>query len=143
MTTTTGPDLANLSVGDEIPTFSREGNYHAWNRYAAVNYEFVDFHMDDEKGHDAGYPTAIGMGNLQFAYLHVILRNWMGDDGRIAKIGCQFRSPSLRQVVVTAHGRITEIHEEGDEVFVDLDVWTENEDGKAQAPGTATVAFPK
>ncbi len=45
--------------------------------------------------------------------------------------------------MVTAHGKITAIRDEGAETIVDLDVWTENDSGQPMAPGSATVAIPK
>jgi hypothetical protein len=44
---------------------------------------------------------------------------------------------------VPAHGKITAIRDEGDEILVDLDVWTDNDSGQTMAPGSATVALPK
>ncbi len=134
---------SELTVGAEIPTFERATGLQNWNRYAAVNDEFVDFHMDDEAGRAAGFPTAFGMGNLQWSYLHSLLRAWIGDEGRILKLSCQFRSPNIRNQIVTAHGRITAVRDEGTETVVDLEVWTQNDSGQAMAPGTATVAIPK
>jgi MaoC like domain len=135
--------ISELTVGAEIPVFQRATGLQNWNRYAAVNDEFVDFHMDDEAGRAAGFATAFGMGNLQWSYLHSLLRNWIGDSGRIVQVACQFRSPNLRNQVVTAHGKITAIRTEGGETVVDLDVWTENDSGQAMAPGSATVVLPK
>ena len=132
-----------LAVGTEIPVLERPTGLHNWNRYAAVNHEFVDIHMDDEAGKAAGYPSAFGMGNLQWSYLHTLLRNWMGDDGRIVKLACQFRSANVKGQVVTAHGKITGVREDGgSEVLVDLEIWTDNDSGQVMAPGTATVALP-
>ncbi len=65
---------SELTVGTEIPVFQRATGLQNWNRYAAVNDEFVDIHMDDEAGRAAGFPTAFGMGNLQWSYLHSMLR---------------------------------------------------------------------
>lgn len=130
-----------IKVGDELPTFQRATGFHNWNRYAAVNDEFVPIHMDDEAGRAAGYPTVFGMGNLQWAYLHDLLRQWMGDDGRILRVGCQFRAPNIKGQTVTAHGTVTVVRDEGGQRIVDLDVWTEEQNGAKLAPGTATVAF--
>ena len=134
---------SELTVGAEIPVFQRATGLQNWNRYAAVNDEFVDIHMDDEAGRAAGFPTAFGMGNLQWSYLHSMLRSWIGEGGRIVHVQCQFRSPNIRNQVVTAHGKITAIRDEGAETIVDLDVWTENDSGQPMAPGSATVAIPK
>lgn len=132
-----------LAVGTEIPVLERTTGLHNWNRYAAVNHEFVDIHMDDDAGKAAGYPSAFGMGNLQWSYLHTLLRNWMGEEGRIVKLACQFRSANVKGQVVTAHGKITGVRDEGgSEVLVDLEIWTDNDSGQVMAPGTATVALP-
>jgi hypothetical protein len=128
--------------GDTIPPFERTTGFHNWNRYAAVNDEFVDIHMDDGAGQAAGYSGAFGMGNLQWAYLHNVLRDWVGEDGRIVRMACQFRGPNLRNTVVTARGTVTAVHSGDRETLIDLDVWTETEGGGKVAVGTATVAVP-
>src|SRR3978361_1448213 len=97
-------DTADVAVGDELPPFTRVTGFANWNRYAAVNDEFVPIHMDDEAGKAAGYPTAFGMGNLQWSYLHNVIREWGGADVRILKIACQFRAPNVKGQEVTAHG---------------------------------------
>jgi acyl dehydratase len=137
MTQTASP--ATAAVGDTLPVVVRETGLHNWNRYAAVNDEFVPIHMDDEAGRAAGYPTAFGMGNLQWSYLHNMLRSWLGDDGVITKLACQFRAPNTKGMTVTAHGVVAEVRDAGGVKEIDLEVWTEDGAGKKLAPGTATV----
>jgi acyl dehydratase len=137
MTQTTSARTA--AVGDTLPTFTRTTGFHNWNRYAAVNDEFVPIHMDDEAGRAAGYPTAFGMGNLQWSYLHNLLRGWLGDDGTITKLGCQFRAPNTKGMTITAYGVVTAIRDESGQRAIDLEIWTEDGDGNKLAPGTATV----
>jgi hypothetical protein len=36
----------DVEIGQEIPAFVRETDFMNWNRYAAVNEEFVYIHMD-------------------------------------------------------------------------------------------------
>jgi acyl dehydratase len=134
--------VRGLTVGEEIPTFVRSTGFANWNRFAAVNHEFVPIHMDDEAGREAGFPTAIGMGNLQWAFLHNMLRDWVGDGGQIERVSCQFRSPNSKGQTITAHGRIEEMRRKGNRIVVDLTVWTENQAGDQLAPGTATVSMP-
>ena len=131
---------SDAAIGDTLPEFTRETGLHNWNRYAAVNYEFVPIHMDDEAGKKAGHSGAIGMGNLQLAYLHNLLRSWIGEEARIKRIGCQFRSPNVRGQTLTARGVVKEIREAGAAREIDLEVWLENEEGTKLAPGSATVA---
>ena len=128
----------NVNVGDVVPTFVRQTEFANWNRYAAVNDEFVPIHMDDEAGAAAGNGGAFGMGNLQWAYLHNMLRSWVGENGEILSIEVQFRSPNVKGQTVTAKGVVTAV--DGD--VISLDVWTEQQEGTKLAPGTATVRLP-
>ncbi|OBY29353.1 hypothetical protein ACT18_23510 [Mycolicibacter kumamotonensis] len=130
-------------VGTEIPAFQRVTGPANWNRDAAVNDEFVAIHMEDEAGRAAGAPGAFGMGNLQWAYLHNMLRDWVGEEsGRIAAASCQFRGLNLKDEIVSAHGRVAGVRADGGKLLVDLDLWTQVQDGRILAKGTATVALP-
>jgi acyl dehydratase len=131
----------DVKAGDELPPFTRVTGLHNWNRYAAVNDEFVPIHMDDDAGRAAGYPTAFGMGNLQWAYLHNLIRDWLGEDGTIVSMECQFRAANTKGMTVTARGVVTAVRADGGRTLADLDVWTEDGDGNKLAPGSATVAL--
>jgi acyl dehydratase len=133
---------ADIVPGQELPRFTRTAGLAAWNRYAAVNHEFVPIHMDPEAGREAGYPGAIGMGFLQWSYLHNVLRAFVGGRGRIVRVACQFRAPALEGAVVTAGGTVRSVEASGDELRVELDLWARDESGRDLAPGSATVVFP-
>ena len=135
-----GPEGAQLVIGFVLTPFERGSGFHQWNRYAAVNDEFQDIHMDDDVGRAAGFDSAIGMGNLQFAYIHNLLREFGGEECRVIRLSCQFRKPSVKGDTVSAHGVITAIVP-GPEVLIDLDVWTENRSAEPLARGTATIAI--
>ncbi len=134
-------DANAIVAGLEIPSFTRTPGFHHWNRYAAVNSEFVDIHMDDQAGQTAGYPGAIQMGNLTLAWLHCMLRAWLGFDGRIVKVQCRFRGPSLKGDTVTCRGVVAENYETGGVRMADLEIWTENQNGVRTTEGKATVAI--
>ena len=38
--------LAEVAVGETLPVFERTTGFAEWNRFAAVNDEFIDVHMD-------------------------------------------------------------------------------------------------
>ncbi len=136
-------DRATVTVGNELPVLVRTTGFHNWNRYASVNDEFVPIHMDDDAGRAQGFPGAFGMGNLMWSYLHNLVRDWMGDDGRIVSMGCSFRSPNLRGMTVEARGTVTAVRVEGDETLVDLALAVVDHDAPdtVLVPATATVAL--
>ena len=137
-------DRDAVTVKTEVPILVRETGFHNWNRYAAVNDEFVPIHMDDEPARAQGFDRAIGMGNLMWSYLHDMLREWMGDDGRIVSMKGSFRSPNLRGMTVEARGTVTAVRDEGGQRLVDLDVSVVDHDAPdtVLVPAKATVALP-
>src|SRR5438128_9920253 len=112
-------DRDTVTIGTELPTFVRTTGFHNWNRFAAVNDEFVPIHMDDEAGRAQGFPGAFGMGNLMWASLHNLVRDWMGDDGRIVAFGCSFRSPNLRGTTIDARGMLVAVRDDDAQRFAD------------------------
>jgi len=131
--------MERVQRGFEIPTFERMSGFHGWNRFAAVNEEFVPMHMDDEAGRAAGNPSAFGMGNLLLAYVHAALRQWIGDNGRIVTVAIQYRAPSFRGLRTIVGGTVVAVREEDGETAADLEIWAKTEEGTLMAPGTATV----
>lgn len=129
-------------IGDELPTLTWTAGFEVWNRFAAVNDEFVPIHMDDEHGRAAGYDGAFGMGYLQWSWVHNVLRQFVGEHGRIDRVQGSFRAPSLKGAEVTAGGRVTSVSAAGQRTVVEVEVWTRTADGTALFPGTATVSFP-
>ena len=133
----------DIQVGDELPEWSRKTSFAEWNRYAAVNEEFVPFHMDDEAGRRAGNEQgAFGMGNLRYAYIVNALHAWIGDTGTVREVGCQYRAINQKDDVLTVIGEITDKREEDGEKRVYLDINVVNQQGGATCPGHAVVALP-
>jgi hypothetical protein len=133
---------SNLVVGADLPTFTWTAGFEVWNRFAAVNDEFVPIHMDDAAGIAAGYSGAFGMGYLQWSWVHNVLREFAGERGRIDRVQGSFRAPSLKGVEVTAGGRVSAVSSAGARTVVEVEIWTRTADGTPLFPGTATVSFP-
>jgi acyl dehydratase len=133
----------DVQVGDTLPAWSRKTDFMNWNRYAAVNDEFVYIHMDDEAGRAAlNEAGAFGMGNLRYAYILNALRDWAGDEAEIREVGCQFRAINQKHDVLTVTGKVTDKQVEEGEHRVYLDVDVVNQEGKPTCPGKAVVVLP-
>jgi acyl dehydratase len=132
-----------FEVGATVPPFARTAGLEAWNRYAAVNDEFVGIHMDDEAGQAAGYPGAIGMGNLLWAWLHCMVEGWLGDRGRLEHLECRFRVPALKGDEITCGGTVSgrSVREDGTTVL-ELDLWAEKQTGERLTSAKARACLP-
>ena len=129
-----------VEVGMKLPVWSRKTSFAEWNRFAAVNEEFVPFHMDDEAGRRAGNEDgAFGMGNLRYAYIVNALHDWIGDEGIVREVGCQYRAINQKDDVLTVVGEVTEKSQEGGKNIVRLDVNVVNSNGDPTCPGHAVV----
>ena len=102
-------DVASLEVGHRTPVWKRDGTLDHWNRFAAANYEFAGHHMDDEVGRNEGFSGAFIMAPLSHAYLHAMLREWIGaeTEARIVTIDIRLRNPLLRGRTMLAGGEVT------------------------------------
>ena len=135
------PAFAALQVGDEIPPFRRTTDLAHWNRYAAVNYEFIPLHMDAEAARAVGQKDVFGMGNLRISYLHNGLYDWLGGAGDIVDFQCEFRGLNFKGDALSSRATITGKDERSDRKLLSFDLAVENQDGKNTAPGKATVLF--
>ena len=132
----------DIQIGDKLPAWSRKTSFAEWNRYAAVNEEFVPFHMDDEAGRRAGNEQgAFGMGNLRYAYIVNALRDWIGDDAIVREVGCQYRAINQKDDVLTVTGEVTAKKAEDGENRVYLDINVVTQAGAPTCPGHAVVAL--
>jgi acyl dehydratase len=136
----------SLQIGYQIPPFVRKTHFAEWNRYAAVNDEFIPIHMDDAAGRAAGNDEgAFGMGNLRLAYLVNMLRAWIGDDGEIVSLTAKYRAMNRKGDELRCVGEITgkEVVDgpNGRQTLVHLKVDVVNQNGESTTPGEATVAL--
>ena len=136
-------DFASIEVGSKMPTWSRKTSFAEWNRYAAINEEFVPFHMDDEAGRRAGNEKgAFGMGNLRYAYMVNALHDWIGDEGIVREVGCQYRAINQQNETLTVVGEVSEKIEDDGKRIVKLDMNVVNDDGLSTCPGHAIIELP-
>jgi acyl dehydratase len=132
-----------LRVGDRLPPWTRTTDIMSWNRFAAVNDEFLYFHMDDDAGRAAlNAQGAFGMGNLRFAYLGNALHAAFGDGAVVHELSCQFRSINQKGDVLTVVGTVVEKREDGAARGVRIELDVVNGAGESTCPAVAEMSFP-
>lgn len=132
-----------LAKGDVLPAFERTTGFGEWNRYAAVNDEFIDVHMSAEAARAAGQPDIFGMGNLRIAYLHNALVDWLAGRGDIAEFACQFRALNFLNDRLTTKLVVAGKEEKNGLLLVSFEADVVNQSGAATMPATATaILFP-
>ena len=133
----------DVEVGTRIPTFVRTTHFEEWNRYAAVNDEFVPIHMDDAAGRAAGNESgAFGMGNLRLSYLVNMLQHWIGDEAEIRELAVSYRRLNRQHDTLECVGTVVAKEVDGGDRLVRLEVDVLDQHGESTTPGTACVVLP-
>lgn len=99
-------------------------------------------HYNKHAAQAMGVPTAYDVGVQRSCWQIHLLTNWMGDEGWLKEVSCQYRGFVYLSDVVRFGGRVTRkyIDNDGDHV-VQLETWGINQRGVNIMPGSAVVAL--
>ncbi|MCL4369599.1 MAG: hypothetical protein M1380_01645 [Chloroflexi bacterium] len=128
--------------GMEVPTLRKQTTAVQLVRYAGAEEDFFEFHINEPYARKLGMPRQIDQGFLKNAFLAQLMTDWIGIEGRLKKLACQYRRPSYPDQPSLCKGKVTRKYEQDGQFLVDCDVWIEDGEGKVHTSGTATVALP-
>ena len=132
----------SIREGDEIPEIRKRPGVTQLVKYAAGSGDFNPLH------HDYNFPQAKALGSIimhgrfKYASLGELVSSWLGHNGRIKKISCQYRGMDFPGKELSCKGSVARKWEEQGEKLAELTIWTEDEEGKKTTPGSAVVLFP-
>lgn len=98
-----------------------------------------DWHFDDRVARLMGVPYAFQIGKYSEVLLAHLVTNWMGDDGFVKMLDFQLRNINIMGNMNWLKGRVARKYFENGEPLVDLEIWSENQDGMLITKGMATV----
>lgn len=100
-------------------------------------------HWDPEYARKAGNPTTYDYGRMRETWLTHLCTDWMGDDGWLWKLDCEFRRFNFIGDVHWMKGTVERKYlAEGDRPAVDLALHGENQRAELTTPGHATILLP-
>ena len=111
-------------------------------RYAGVSGDFYEIHYDKDFAKSTGLSGVILHGALKSAFLGQMLTDWIGPNGTLRKLGCQYRGMDEPGIALTCSGVVTKKYDSEGRRLLDCDVWVEDEQGRRFTPGWATVELP-
>ncbi|MBK6662417.1 MAG: dehydratase [Thermoflexaceae bacterium] len=133
---------ADVQEGMSIPELKKNCSTQQLVVWAAASGDFYQIHYDDQFAKNTGLSGIIVHGALKNAFLGQLVHDWIGNTGKIKKYGCSYRGMDFPDQDITCKGVVTRKFEENGEKLVELEIWTENGEGKKTTPGTATVVLP-
>ena len=132
----------DVNEGDEIPNLTKNCSTQQLVQWAAGSGDFYQIHYDQSFAQSTGLKDIIVHGALKNAFLGQLLHDWAGSQGRVKRFGCDYRGMDDAKQDINCRGVITKKYQENGENIVELDIWTENPDGKKTSPGTGVVTLP-
>ena len=132
--------IEDIKEGEEIPELTKNCTTQQLVHWAAASGDFYQIHYDKDFAQSTGLKGLIVHGALKNAFLGQLLHDWVGDGGTVKQFGCQYRGMDEPVQDIVCRGVVTKIHT--DTNVVELDIWTENPEGRKTSPGTAVVTLP-
>lgn len=126
---------ASPAAAEPFARLVHAADLDTWNRYAAVNDEFVAFHMDDAAARAIGFPAAFGMGNLLVAYAHEAVLGRLATGDVLEELELRFHQPAQRRTTVT----VTATTGAATGARLELALSVDDEAGRHLASGSARV----
>lgn len=100
-------------------------------------------HWDEPFARSVGVPGAYDYGPERVAWLGHLVTNWMGDDGRLTRLGVQVRRHNLIGDTTWCRGRVTGKSLVEGRGEVTLELGAVNQRDETIALGQATVVLPR
>ena len=132
----------DVQEGMEIPPLVKRATTQQLVKYAGASGDFYQIHYDKDFALKNGLPGVIIHGALKNAFLGQLVTDWIGEHGTLRRLACQYRGMDVPEDDLTCKGRVTRKYQEGEQHYVDLEVWIENGKGQRTTPGSATVVLP-
>jgi acyl dehydratase len=132
----------DVNEGDEIPALKKNCSSQQLVLWAAGSGDFYQIHYDKDFAQSTGLKGIIVHGALKNAFLGQLLHDWVGEKGSVKRFGCSYRGMDEPNQDIICKGVITKKRQEADQNVVELDIWTENPEGRKTSPGTGVVTLP-
>jgi acyl dehydratase len=143
----------DVEVGSEVPPLPKVATSQMLVKWAGAVMDWSPLHWDDFFCANQGVETRIIHGELKRAWLVQLMTDWIGEQGILRKIACQYRALDHPRPMKTptepvegetwwCRGKVSAKYVEGDEHCIDCEIWVENGKGEVTTPGAATVVLP-
>ena len=131
-----------VQEGTELPPVVKNPTTQQLVKYAGASGDYYQIHYDKDFAKNNDLENVILHGALKNAFLGHLVTKWMGPDGDLKRLACQYRGMDIPGTPVTAKGVVTRKYQEQGANLVDCEIWLENKDGERTTPGSATVTLP-
>lgn len=143
----------DVEVDSEVTPLPKVATTQMLVKWAGASGDMNPLHYDDSFAEAQGVGKPIVHGALKRQWLVHLMTDWIGEEGFLKKFSCQYRSMDYPRLMKSTSepqegetwqckGKVTKKYAEGDEHYIECNIWVENGKGEATTPGRATVILP-
>jgi acyl dehydratase len=132
----------DVKVGGELPALVKFPTTMQLVKYAGASGDYYQIHYDKDFTVAIGLPGVIVHGWLALAFLGQMVNDWLGEDGRLVRLGGSYRGMNKVAEDIICRGRVTKKYVEDGRHYARLEIWAENPAGYKTVTGTAVVTLP-
>lgn len=132
----------DVKIGTQIPSLVKKPTLPQLVQYCGATSDFYRLHYDKDFAISMGFDEVVIQGPLKGAWLGQMLSEWIGENGTIKKFSCSYRRADHPGDTITCKGKVISKYVEGDDYYVECDIWAENSKGERTTPGKAVVVLP-
>ena len=136
----------------EITPLAKVATTRMLVQWAGASGDFNPLHYEDDFAKAMGVGAPIVHGALKRAWLGQLMTDWIGGEGQLKKLSCQYRGmdyPRKMKAREEPHdgetwwckGSVTKKYEQDEEHNVECEIWVEKGKGERTTPGSALVAL--
>ena len=143
----------DIEVGTEITPLAKIATSRMLVQWAGASGDFNPLHYEDDFAEGQGVGSPIVHGALKRAWLGQLMTDWIGEEGVLRKLSCQYRAmdwPRKMKGQLEPHegetwwckGNVTKKYVEDDKHFVECEIWVENGKAEKTVLGSALAVLP-
>lgn len=134
----------DVEVGMDIPSVVKgpmtQAHIMRWSA-SQENWHRIHYDHPFALGHEK-LPDVLINGSWKQQVMSQLIKDWVGLEGWMWKIGFQHRSMNVPGDTLTAWGKVIEMFEREGLGIVELEIGLRNQDGVEACPGRATAVLP-
>jgi len=132
----------DVMVDSEIPPLVKQPTTRQLVMWAGASGDYYAIHYDKDFAQSKGLPGVIVHGQLVASFLGQLVTDWMGEQGSLKKLACNYRGMNFPGEAITCRGKVIKKYIENGEHCIECNIWAENAKEEKTVTGKSTVIMP-
>jgi len=132
----------DVIVGSEIPPLVKEPTTRQLVMWAGASGDYYPIHYDKDFAQSKGLTGVIVHGQLVASFLGQLITDWIGEQGSLRKLTCNYRGMNFPGETITCKGEVSKKYIEDGEHYIECSLWAENVKSEKTVSGRAIIALP-